>query len=233
MNHSSTSIIDDRRSDLEIGIVKSSPETTSDLQQAAKRALDVIGAAAFLILFSPLLLGVAVLVFAVQGRPLLYGHTRIGRNGRAFRCYKFRTMVKGGDRVLAAHLEKHPHAKREWEQTRKLKDDPRVTPLGRTLRKLSVDEFPQFLNVLIGEMSLVGPRPIVASEGRYYGPDFGAYLSVRPGITGVWQVSGRSNTSYEQRVRMDVEYAASWSLKGDLMILAKTLPAVLSLDGSV
>ena len=134
--------------------------------------------------------------------------------------------------MLADHFERNPQARLEWENTRKLKDDPRVTPLGRTLRKLSVDELPQFLNVLRGEMSLVGPRPIVEAETRFYGPQVDAYFSVRPGITGLWQVSGRSNTSYEERVGMDVDYVASWTLRKDLAILARTIPAVLSSDGS-
>jgi exopolysaccharide production protein ExoY len=191
-----------------------------------------LGASTFFLLFMPLLLGVIVLMLIMQGRPLFYGHPRIGRGGRHFRCYKFRTMVKDGDRVLAAHLARNPVAQREWEASQKLRVDPRVTPLGRTLRKLSVDELPQFLNVLRGEMSLVGPRPIVEAESRHYGQQFDVYCSVRPGITGLWQVSGRSNTSYERRVRMDVDYVASWSLGKDLAILARTVPAVLSSDGS-
>lgn len=232
MDSSSSTVLDDRRSGLEIS--RSSPQrsTASEFHRGAKRALDVVGATTFLVLFSPLLLGVAALALAVQGRPLLYGHARIGKGGRTFKCYKFRTMVKDGDRVLAAHLEQNPQARREWASTRKLTDDPRITRLGQTLRKLSADELPQFLNVLFGDMSLVGPRPIVESETSFYGTQIDAYYSVRPGITGIWQVSGRSNTSYEQRVRMDVDYVVSWTFRRDLMILAKTVPVVLSSEGS-
>ncbi len=163
---------------------------------------------------------------------MIYGHTRLGKGGRAFKCFKFRTMARDGDAVLSEHLAQNPQARREWETTRKLKDDPRITPLGRTMRKLSVDELPQFINVLVGDMSLVGPRPIVEAERDHYGTHIEAYYSIRPGITGAWQVSGRSNTSYDGRVRMDVDYVSSWSFKKDLVILAKTVPAVLSSEGS-
>jgi exopolysaccharide production protein ExoY len=209
-----------------------SRSSASEIQRAFKRVLDVMGASAFLLVFLPLLLGVMALMLILQGRPLFYGHARVGKDGRPFRCFKFRTMAKDGDRALASHLAQNPVARREWETTRKLRDDPRVTPIGRTLRKLSVDELPQFINVLRGEMSLVGPRPIVEAESRHYGPHFDVYCSVRPGITGLWQVSGRSNTSYERRVRLDVDYVDSWSLGKDIVILARTVPAVLSSDGS-
>lgn len=232
MDSSSTSVIDDPRREIDARAASSQRAIAFNPRLGAKRALDLFGALTFLILFCPLMLGVALLVLLAQGRPVLYGHTRVGKGGRAFKCYKFRTMVSDGERVLASHFGENPHARREWEATRKLKDDPRVTPLGRTLRKLSVDELPQFLNVLVGEMSLVGPRPIVESEVRYYGPHANAYFSVRPGLTGAWQVSGRSNVSYEGRVMMDVDYVDSWTLKKDLRILAKTLPAILSSDGS-
>jgi exopolysaccharide production protein ExoY len=230
MDSSSTSVIDDRPR--EIGVANARRPTALDARLGAKRVIDLFGAMTFLVLFSPLMLGVALLILIAQGRPVLYGHIRVGKGGRSFKCYKFRTMVSDGERVLASHLGENPIARREWESTRKLRDDPRVTPLGRTLRKLSVDELPQFINVLVGEMSLVGPRPIVDSEVRHYGPHADAYFSVRPGLTGVWQVSGRSNVSYEGRVRMDVDYVDSWSLTKDLRILAKTLPAILSSDGS-
>jgi exopolysaccharide production protein ExoY len=168
----------------------------------------------------------------VQGRPVLFGHKRIGRNGEAFACFKFRTMVNGAADVLAEHLAASPSARREWEATQKLKDDPRITPLGHTMRKLSIDELPQFLNVFLGHMSLVGPRPIVHSEARFYGSHIGAYHSVRPGITGPWQVGGRSNTSYDYRVKLDVDYAHNLSLRRDILILLKTVPVVVFQDGS-
>lgn len=229
----STFVANSRSADFDIdGLSFTKEPAVSDIQRGAKRALDVVGASTFLILFSPLLIGVALLALAMQGRPLIYGHQRVGKGGRAFKCFKFRTMVHDGDAVLAEHLAQNALARSEWESTRKLKDDPRITPLGRTLRKLSVDELPQFFNVLAGNMSLVGPRPIVEAEADYYGAHIDAYYSIRPGITGAWQVSGRSDTSYDGRVRLDVDYIESWSLKKDLVILAKTVPAVLNSDGS-
>jgi exopolysaccharide production protein ExoY len=202
------------------------------LQKAMKRTLDVSAAVSFLILFSPLLLGVTFLLLIAQGRPILFKHKRVGRNGEAFECLKFRTMVNDAGRVLDDHLAANPAARREWEATQKLKDDPRITPLGHVMRKLSVDELPQFLNVAMGQMSLVGPRPIVSSEAHFYGAHIGAYYSVRPGVTGPWQVGGRSDASYERRVQLDVDYAHNWSLGRDIVILLKTVPAVLSQDGS-
>jgi exopolysaccharide production protein ExoY len=198
----------------------------------AKRSLDVVGALSFLILFAPLLAGIALLALAAQGRPVLFGHRRIGKNGETFLCFKFRTMVKNAARVLDEHLATNPAARGEWEAAHKLKDDPRVTPLGRVMRKLSIDELPQFFNVLRGDMSLVGPRPIVPAETRFYGPHIAEYHSVRPGITGLWQVSGRSNVSYDRRVELDVEYARDLSFRKDIIILVKTIPAVLSSEGS-
>ena len=232
MKSYSTSVALERREDAQVRPTASRDPSVSELQLGAKRVLDVIGASTFLLLFSPLLIGVAALVLASQGWPLIYGHKRLGKGGRSFRCFKFRTMVKDGDAVLAAHLAQNAAARREWEESRKLKDDPRVTPLGRTLRKLSVDELPQFINVLIGDMSLVGPRPIVEAETAHYGAHIDAYYKIRPGITGAWQVNGRSNVSYDGRVRMDVEYAETWTLGKDLVILAKTVPAVLTSNGS-
>lgn len=202
------------------------------LQRGTKRALDVSAALAFLILFSPLLASASLLLLVAQGRPILFKHQRIGKNGEAFNCFKFRTMVNDALGVLEDHIAANPVARREWEATQKLKDDPRVTPLGHVMRKLSLDELPQFLNVLRGEMSLVGPRPIVPSEARFYGSHICVYHSVRPGITGPWQVSGRSNTPYARRVKLDVDYVQNWSLSRDIVILIKTVPAVLTSDGS-
>jgi exopolysaccharide production protein ExoY len=202
------------------------------MQKGMKRALDVSVALAFLILFSPLLLSVSLLLLVAQGRPVLFKHERIGRNGQAFKCFKFRTMIKDPSPVFEDHLAANPAVRREWEATQKLKDDPRVTPLGLIMRKLSVDELPQFLNVLRGEMSLVGPRPIVSSEARFYGSRLSVYQRVRPGITGSWQVSGRSNTSYARRVELDVDYVENWSLARDVVILIKTIPAVMITDAS-
>ncbi len=216
----------------DVGISHGRLVSNRPLQKVIKRTLDVGAALSFLILFSPLLLGVAFLLLIAQGRPILIKHNRVGRNGEAFKCLKFRTMVNGGERVLEDYLAANPPARREWEATQKLKDDPRITPLGHVMRKLSVDELPQFLNVAMGQMSLVGPRPIVSSEARFYGSHIAAYYSVRPGVTGPWQIGGRSNASYDRRVQLDVDYAYNWSLGRDIAILLKTVPAVLSQDGS-
>ena len=192
-----------------------------------------MAAASFILLIlSPLFLFTAVaLYFATRG-PILYGHERVGLGGRSFQCWKFRTMCADADLVLREHLASNTAARAEWHLRRKLKDDPRVTPLGRVLREYSVDELPQLLNVLKGEMSLVGPRPVVAEELSYYGPAAAYYCSARPGITGLWQVTGRSDTEYDQRVELDVRYVTTWSVVSDLVILLKTIPAVLGARGS-
>ena len=201
-------------------------------QKKIKRLLDVSCSVGLLVLFSPLILGVSLLLLAVQGRPILFKHRRIGRNGEAFDCLKFRTMVNHADRVLNDYLTTNPSVRREWELKRKLKNDPRVTSLGRVMRKASLDELPQLLNVLRGEMSLVGPRPIVSSEMRFYGAHLYVYQSVRPGITGPWQVGGRSNVAFHKRVELDVEYIMNWTLTKDVMIIMKTVAVVIYMSGS-
>lgn len=168
-----------------------------------------------------------------DGGPVFYKHMRIGRDGVPFRCLKFRTMVRNADRVLQDHLASHPDAAAEWAAFHKLVDDPRITRIGRFLRSTSLDELPQLFNVLLGEMSLVGPRPVTEAELSYYGKDLFFYLEARPGITGLWQVSGRSNLSYEQRVLYDTWYVKNWTLWLDVAILARTIPVVLSRTGAV
>ena len=163
---------------------------------------------------------------------MLIKHRRVGRGGVLFPCFKFRTMVVNAEDVLQEHLDADVDARQEWSATRKLKSDPRITPIGRMLRKSSVDELPQLLNVLRGEMSLVGPRPIVEPEVHHYGAVIHQYLKVRPGLTGSWQVSGRSDASYARRVQMDADYVRNWSFGRDLIILIKTVPAVLTSRGS-
>ena len=196
-----------------------------------KRAFDVAAASAALLLLGPLMVVIATLVRR-DGGPALYAHGRIGLHGRRFRCLKFRTMVSDADRVLEAHLAVSSEAAEEWARDRKLRDDPRLTPLGRFLRKNSIDELPQLINVLKGGMSLVGPRPIVESEQAFYGDDLGYYLQVRPGITGLWQVSGRNNVCYARRVALDGWYVRNWSLWHDIAILCGTVPAVLRREGA-
>ncbi|WP_240756653.1 sugar transferase [Roseicella aquatilis] len=202
------------------------------LQPALKRGLDILGAGLLLLVLAPLFLLLALLIRA-DGGPALYAHERVGRGGRRFGCLKFRSMVVDSQARLAALLDADPAARAEWEATRKLKDDPRVTRIGRILRATSLDELPQLINVLRGEMSLVGPRPVVAAElAEHYGAAAEAYLSVRPGVTGLWQVSGRSDTSYAARVALDAEYARTASLRTDLRILSRTPMVVLSRRGA-
>ncbi|MFC2966688.1 sugar transferase [Acidimangrovimonas pyrenivorans] len=197
-----------------------------------KIALDKLGAAVLLLFFAPFFLIIAAVLKLREGGPILFAHERIGLNGRRFRCLKFRTMVPDARERLEALLAADPVARREWEQTQKLTDDPRISCLGDTLRRTSLDELPQLFNVLRGEMSLVGPRPIVEDEQHHYGENFREYLSVRPGLTGLWQVSGRSNTTYPERVAMDVEYVRNHSLWSDLRILLRTVRVVLFRDGA-
>lgn len=196
------------------------------------RALDLLIATVALVFVAPLMLAVAIAIKLQDGGPVLFGHRRIGYGGRSFKCWKFRSMVVDADTRLKALLEVSPEARQEWEESHKLRKDPRITGFGRFLRVSSLDELPQLLNVLQGEMSLVGPRPIVTSEVVRYGRWFRHYVSVRPGITGLWQISGRSDVSYAERVAMDVLYArnVSWSLY--VKILIGTVPAVLTRTGS-
>lgn len=198
----------------------------------AKRALDVIGAGLGLVLLAPFFLVVALLVRA-DGGPAFFAHQRVGRGGKLFGCLKFRSMVIDSQARLEALLASDPAARAEWEATRKLKNDPRITRIGRFLRSTSLDELPQLINVLRGEMSLVGPRPVQEAEiDRYYGASAAHYMAVRPGITGLWQVSGRSATSYESRVALDVSYVSRPSMLADLSILLRTPVAVLSRRGA-
>ena len=198
----------------------------------AKRALDIIGAGVGLVLLAPFFLIVALMVRA-DGGPAFFAHQRVGRGGKLFGCLKFRSMVIDSQARLEALLANDPAARAEWEATRKLKNDPRITRIGRFLRSTSLDELPQLINVLRGEMSLVGPRPVQEAEiDRYYGASAAHYMAVRPGITGLWQVSGRSETSYESRVALDVSYVSRPSLLADISILLRTPVAVLSRRGA-
>ena len=193
-----------------------------------KRILDVFVAIILIVEALPLLVMLWILV-SLDGGPGLYGHLRVGRNGQAFRCLKFRSMVVDADAALARYLDEDPAHRAEWEMSHKLSNDPRVTKLGRFLRTTSLDELPQLFNVLRGEMSIVGPRPVVQSElVRFYSGDASkAYLSVRPGLTGLWQVSGRSDVSYTKRVALDMEYVRSTSVGLDAKILCMTVWVVL------
>jgi len=199
---------------------------------SSKRCFDVLFALMALAFAAPVGLVLALLVKLSDGGPICYRHKRIGYSGETFFCLKFRTMAVDADRILRTHLDGNPEAEREWAETRKLKNDPRITPLGRVLRMSSLDELPQLINILRGEMSIVGPRPVVSDEIGHYGIDALAYLRARPGLTGAWQVSGRSDVSYSYRVALDRDYVEQWSMLNDLLIIAKTVPAVFLAKGS-
>ncbi len=192
-----------------------------------KRALDLTGVLIGGSVLLPFLAIIALLVRLDSPGPAFFGHDRLGQHGRRFRAWKFRTMVSNADRLLNQTLQASAETKAEWERDQKLKDDPRVTRLGRWLRRTSLDELPQLWNVLKGEMSLVGPRPIVESEVGRYSDRFDLYTQVLPGITGLWQVSGRNETSYQERVSLDAYYVRNWSLWLDLYLLARTVWAVM------
>lgn len=198
-----------------------------------ERVVEQCIAALLVLLLSPLLLLIAALIWQRDGNPILFGHYRVGCDGRLFRCLKFRTMALRSDEVLAELLEHDAQAREEWARDQKLRRDPRITPIGAFLRRTSLDELPQLLNVLRGEMSLVGPRPITNSELTRYGAARWHYLSVKPGITGLWQVSGRNNTSYEERVALDRRYVEARSWRMDLGILIKTVKVVVRRDGAM
>jgi len=197
-----------------------------------KRTIDVVFASLALALSLPLLAVIAVLVKSTSSGSVFFSHKRIGLEGKLFRAWKFRTMYRDGDRILQDYFAKNPAALVEWEREQKLREDPRVTPVGGVLRRLSLDELPQLWNVLKGEMSLVGPRPIVDAEVGKYGKVFPLYTGVKPGISGLWQVSGRNDTTYEQRVALDRYYVRNWSPWLDVYILAKTVSVVLKRHGA-
>ncbi|MGP8244302.1 MAG: sugar transferase [Bryobacteraceae bacterium] len=197
-----------------------------------KRAVDFAAAFVGGILLLPLFAAIAALVRLTSPGPAFFGHRRIGRGGREFLAWKFRTMVAHGDEVLRLRLRDDPVLCSEWEAHCKLRRDPRVTRLGEILRRTSLDELPQLWNVVRGEMSLVGPRPIVELEAERYGSTFAVYRKVRPGLTGLWQVSGRNNTSYAERVQFDEYYVRHWSVWLDLYILGKTVKVVLTGEGA-
>ncbi len=197
-----------------------------------KRLMDILLAGLGVVILSPLLLVLAALVKLTSRGPVLFGHRRLGEGGRHIRVFKFRSMTADAEACLQDLLAADPSLCAEYEATYKLKDDPRITPLGHWLRQTSLDELPQLFNVLRGELSLVGPRPIVADEIAKYGPAGAAILRVRPGVTGLWQVSGRSDLDYAERVRLDMDYITHWSLWLDLRILAATIPAVLRRRGA-
>jgi len=195
--------------------------------RSLKRAMDVVLGMLGAIVALPLAAIIAAAIWLESGGPILFRQTRVGRAGRLFQILKFRTMVVDGDEVLAQYLATDALARLEWRTARKLRRDPRITRVGRFLRRTSLDELPQLINVLRGEMSLAGPRPIVENEIARYGAAFPFYALVTPGLTGLWQVSGRNDTSYRTRIELDIAYVRNWSVWRDLAIFLKTIRVVL------
>jgi Undecaprenyl-phosphate galactose phosphotransferase WbaP len=199
---------------------------------AIKRFMDLLIVSLGGLVILPFLLIIALLVKLSSRGPVLYGHSRLGLDGKPFKAFKFRSMVADADKKLENLLASDPKLKEEWERNQKLKVDPRVTKLGRFLRRTSFDEFPQLLNILKGEMSLVGPRPVTETEIKKYGENYQRVFSVKPGLTGLWQVSGRSDTDYTERVSYDTYYLQSWSVWLDLWILYRTPGVILKGKGA-
>jgi Undecaprenyl-phosphate galactose phosphotransferase WbaP len=200
--------------------------------RVVKRVLDLTLTVTLGLALLPLLVWIAIAVKLTSPGPVFFGQRRYGKNGRPFTAWKFRSMVQNADAVLFEHLTNDPALRQEWDRDQKLKIDPRITWIGRLLRRTSLDELPQLWNALKQEMSLVGPRPIVHDEIQRYGESFLLYQRVTPGITGLWQVSGRNDVSYEQRVSLDSYYVRNWSIWLDLYVLARTVKVVLKGDGA-
>jgi Undecaprenyl-phosphate galactose phosphotransferase WbaP len=210
---------------------QSAPPQSRQLQSGAKRTFDLVAALILIMLLSPVLVVIALLVMR-DGGPCVFGHTRIGNGGVKFRCLKFRSMVVNADVVLKQLLDTDPQARAEWDRDFKLKHDVRITKVGHFIRRTSLDELPQLWNVVRGEMSLVGPRPVIEKELERYGAGAEYYLKAKPGITGLWQVSGRNDIDYATRVALDVAYVTNWSFGSDIMILVRTIGVVLSKHGA-
>jgi lipopolysaccharide/colanic/teichoic acid biosynthesis glycosyltransferase len=198
----------------------------------AYTALNQLTAALLLLLLGPLMGYIAYRIWRVDGSPITFAHGRVGQGGRIFRCFKFRSMVRDSQAVLEALLRDDPEARDEWQRDHKLRNDPRVTPIGAFLRRTSLDELPQLFNVLRGEMHLVGPRPVTLEEVHRYGARKRHYLSVKPGLTGLWQVSGRNNTTYAERVEHDTDYVEKRNPLMDLWIVTRTVKVLFTRDGA-
>ncbi len=216
---------------------KRRPKSVDDLPYRlllyrSKRLIDIVLIVLSLPVTLPILGVLSLIVLLSTPGPVFYSHRRIGRNGAFFSMWKFRTMCENSAQVLEEYLARHPQARAEWSRTHKLRFDPRVTRIGRFLRRYSLDELPQLWNVMTGKMTLVGPRPIVAAEVEKYGDGFRFYRRVKPGLTGLWQVSGRSQLSYPQRVQLDCDYVERWSMRRDFIILLRTFLSVVNQDGA-
>jgi exopolysaccharide production protein ExoY len=220
------------KAEFDPGTSQNIPATNTNLNPiSVKRALDIFGAIVALVLFAPLMSIIYIVLMFTGGKPV-FAHRRVGQNGALFPCYKFRSMVRNSDEVFTDYLERNPAAREEWEYTSKLTYDPRVTGFGTFLRRSSLDELPQLFNVLKGDMSLVGPRPILPEEIERYSRRIRAYYQCTPGMTGLWQVSGRNDLDYDRRVRLDAVYARKKSTRLDVIILIRTVRVVLSGRGA-
>jgi exopolysaccharide production protein ExoY len=216
-----------------VSVLRSAPlGLSAPIGLNSKRMADIVLALFGIVLLAPLLIICYLVTVLSSPGPALFRHRRVGFNGKYFDCLKFRTMVTDAPERLRHLLETDPDAAAEWAITRKLRRDPRVTPVGALFRKSSLDELPQLFNVLRGDMSIVGPRPVTDEELERYASSMGAYLACRPGITGLWQVSGRSTTTYDKRVACDAFYAHNWSMALDVKILLVTLPALLESENA-
>ncbi len=214
-------------------IFETSTKFDSFINRLIKRSFDVIFSLTVIIFLAPLYLLIALLVKLSSKGRIFYKHKRVGKDGKCIEIYKFRTMYENSDKLLEELLKKDEKLRQEWEKNYKLKKDPRITPIGKILRKFSLDELPQFFNVLKGDLSVVGPRPVVKEElDKFYGEYKKFYLSVMPGITGLWQVSGRSNLNYENRVKLDTIYVVNWSIWLDIVIIFKTLKVIINKEGA-
>lgn len=199
-----------------------------------KRGVDIIGALCGIVILVPITIGMWIANIVAKDRgPIFYNTERIGKDGKTFKMYKFRSMVVGADEKLKEYLEQNPEAKKEYKKYKKLKQDPRITKVGKFIRKTSLDEFPQFINVLKGEMSLVGPRPYLPREKEEMEENYSSIVKCKPGVTGFWQISGRSNTTFNDRLKMDLEYSYTKTLKTDIKILLKTVKHVITKEGAI
>lgn len=206
-----------------------------NIEKGIKRLVDIIAGLVGTILLIPITICIYIAkkILKEDDGPIFYDHLRIGKDGKHFKLYKYRSMIVGADEILKEYLAENEAARIEFEKNQKLKNDPRITKLGNFLRKTSLDEFPQFINVLKGDMSLVGPRPIVDREVELFGDKMKTVHSVRPGLTGYWAANGRSDTTYEQRVEMEAYYAENFSLLLDIKIILKTIKSVIKKEGAI
>lgn len=218
-----------------INIMKKDKTNKKVLYKFTKRIIDIIGSIIGILILIPttLIIYLARKVLKEDKGPLFYEQLRYGKNGKVFRLYKFRSMCIGADKKLKEYLENNDEAREEFEKTHKSQNDPRITKIGNFLRKSSLDELPQMINILKGDMSFVGPRPVVEKEVEEYGTNKDKFLSVRPGLTGYWQVNGRSNTTYEERMKMELYYVDNCSLWLDIKIFFKTFITVFKKEGAV